>query len=58
MNLSNMDALSLILRDEKVTYAYNGAFNDEETEVISLSKAMMTWFWLLPFHISSKAFFA
>lgn len=32
MNLSNMDFLSLILQDEKVMYAYNGAFNDEETE--------------------------
>lgn len=31
MNLSDMDALSLILQDEKVMYAYNGAFNDEET---------------------------
>lgn len=31
MNLSDMDALSLILQDEKAMYAYNGAFNDEET---------------------------
>ncbi len=26
-----MSALSLILQDEKVMYAYNGAFNDKET---------------------------
>ncbi len=26
-----MDSLSEILQDEKVMYAYNGAFNDEET---------------------------
>lgn len=31
MNHSDLDALSLILQDEKVMYAYNGAFNDEET---------------------------
>lgn len=34
MTLSDMKALSSILKDEKVMYAYNGAFNDEET---------MTW---------------
>ena len=31
MTLSDMSALSLILQDEKVMYAYNGAFNDKET---------------------------
>lgn len=31
MNLSDMEALSSILQDERVMYAYNGAFNDEET---------------------------
>lgn len=31
MTLSDMGALSSILQDEKVMYAYNGAFNDEET---------------------------
>ena len=31
MTLSDMKALSSILQDEKVMYAYNGAFNDEET---------------------------
>ncbi len=31
MNLSNMDALSSILQDERVMYAYNGKFDDEET---------------------------
>ncbi len=31
MTFSDMEALSLILKDEKVMYAYNGAFNDEET---------------------------
>ena len=31
MTFSDMEALSLILQDENVMYAYNGAFNDEET---------------------------
>lgn len=31
MTLSDMGALSSILQDEKVMYAYNGAFSDEET---------------------------
>lgn len=31
MSLSDMEALSLILQDENVMYAYNGAFSDEET---------------------------
>lgn len=31
MTFSDMEALALILKDEKVMYAYNGAFNDEET---------------------------
>ena len=31
MTLSDMSTLSLILQDEKVMYAYNGAFNDKET---------------------------
>lgn len=31
MSLSDMEALSLILQDENVMYAYNGAFNDEES---------------------------
>ena len=31
MTLSDMSALSLILQDEKVMYAYNGAFSDKET---------------------------
>lgn len=31
MTISDMDSLSEILQDEKVMYAYNGAFNDEET---------------------------
>ena len=31
MTFSDMEALSFILKDEKVMYAYNGAFNDEET---------------------------
>lgn len=31
MNLSDIDALSLMLQDDKVMYAYNGAFSDEET---------------------------
>lgn len=31
MTLSDMGALSLILQDKKVMYAYNGAFNDKET---------------------------
>lgn len=34
MNISDMDSLSLILQDERVMYAYNGAFSKEET---------MTW---------------
>lgn len=33
MSLSDMEALSLILQDENVMYAYNGAFSDEETLV-------------------------
>lgn len=33
MTLSDMGALSLILQDEKVMYAYNGAFSDKETLV-------------------------
>lgn len=32
MSLSDMKALSSILKDERVMYAYNGAFNDEETQ--------------------------
>ena len=32
MRVSDMDSLSSILRDDKVMYAYNGAFNEEETE--------------------------
>ncbi len=31
MNLSDLDALASILQDEKVMYAYNGAFDDDET---------------------------
>ena len=31
MTFLDMRALSLILQDEKVMYAYNGAFNDKET---------------------------
>lgn len=31
MNISDIDSLSLILQDERVMYAYNGAFNEEET---------------------------
>lgn len=31
MNLSDMESLSSILRDERVMYAYNGAFGEEET---------------------------
>lgn len=31
MDISDMKALSSILQDEKVMYAYNGPFNDEET---------------------------
>lgn len=31
MNVSDMDSLRSILQDERVMYAYNGAFNDEET---------------------------
>ena len=31
MNLSDINALSSILQDENVMYAYNGAFNAEET---------------------------
>lgn len=31
MTISDMKALSSILQDENVMYAYNGAFNDEET---------------------------
>lgn len=31
MNISDISPLSLILRDERVMYAYNGAFNEEET---------------------------
>ena len=30
MSLSDMEALSSILQDENVMYAYNGAFSDEE----------------------------
>ncbi|CUN82186.1 MULTISPECIES: GNAT family N-acetyltransferase [Bacteroidaceae] len=33
MNVSDMDSLRSILQDERVMYAYNGAFNDEETMV-------------------------
>lgn len=32
MNAGDMDALSSILQDERVMYAYNGPFNDEETD--------------------------
>ena len=31
MNLADMAALSSMLQDERVMYAYNGAFDDEET---------------------------
>lgn len=31
MDISDMKALSSILQDEKVMYAYNGPFNNEET---------------------------
>lgn len=31
MGMSDLAALSVMLQDEKVMYAYNGAFNDEET---------------------------
>lgn len=31
MDFSNMEDLSSMLQDDKVMYAYNGAFNDEET---------------------------
>lgn len=31
MRRSDIDALSAIMQDERVMYAYNGAFNDEET---------------------------
>ena len=31
MTLSDIEALSSILQDENVMYAYNGAFSDEET---------------------------
>lgn len=31
MNDSDMDSLRSIMQDERVMYAYNGAFNDEET---------------------------
>ena len=31
MRLSDMKSLSSILQDERVMYAYNGAFNEEET---------------------------
>lgn len=31
MTLSDMEALTVMLQDENVMYAYNGAFNDEET---------------------------
>lgn len=33
MRLSDIDALSAIMQDERVMYAYNGAFNDEETAI-------------------------
>lgn len=32
MNQNDFDALSRILQDEETMYAYNGAFNDEETQ--------------------------
>ncbi|WP_373217996.1 GNAT family N-acetyltransferase [Ruminococcus sp. 5_1_39BFAA] len=32
MNQSDYEALSRMLQDEDVMYAYNGAFNDEETQ--------------------------
>lgn len=32
MALSDMDALSSMLQDDRVMYAYEGAFSDEETE--------------------------
>lgn len=32
MSLSDKEALSSILQDERVMYAYNGAFSEEETE--------------------------
>lgn len=31
MDLSDMDSLRMILQDEKVMYAYNGAFDERET---------------------------
>ena len=31
MSLSDLGALSSILQDERVMYAYNGAFSDKET---------------------------
>ena len=31
MGMSDLAALSVMLQDENVMYAYNGAFNDEET---------------------------
>ena len=31
MDISDMDSLRMILQDEKVMYAYNGAFNERET---------------------------
>lgn len=33
MAFSDVQDLSLILQDERVMYAYNGAFSDEETEI-------------------------
>ena len=33
MAFSDMQDLSLILQDERVMYAYDGAFSDEETEI-------------------------
>ncbi len=33
MNLSDLEALRIMLQDEKVMYAYNGAFNDEDTMI-------------------------
>lgn len=33
MDISDMDSLRMILQDEKVMYAYNGAFDERETSM-------------------------
>ena len=33
MDISDMDSLRMILQDEKVMYAYNGAFDEQETSM-------------------------